>query len=60
MKINIVHKKDEMNMLCPVCIKRGEREVEMIPMYDEHPNWILFCRKCDHRHKNEEVSPLPY
>ncbi|OOR06240.1 hypothetical protein BW897_30965 [Bacillus cereus] len=39
-------------MLCPVCIQREEREVEMIPMYDEHPNWILFCRKCDHRHEN--------
>ncbi len=47
-------------MLCPACIKREEREVEMIPMYEEYPNRILFCRKCNHRHENEEVSPLPY
>ncbi|UOB98562.1 hypothetical protein BTI679_59620 (plasmid) [Bacillus wiedmannii] len=32
-------------MLCPACIKRDEREVEMIPMYEEYPNWILFLQK---------------
>ncbi|MEM5682797.1 hypothetical protein AAHB64_01735 [Bacillus toyonensis] len=30
-------------MICPVCVKREEKEFEMIPMYDEYPNWILFA-----------------
>lgn len=55
-----VQKKEEVNMLCPVCAKREEIEVEMIPMYDEYPNWILFCSECDHRHENGDRSPLPY
>ncbi|EOQ05309.1 hypothetical protein KOY_04543 [Bacillus cereus VDM021] len=45
-------------MLCPRCSE--EKKVEMIPMYDEFPNWIFFCRECDYRHENSDQSPLPY
>ncbi|WIY59019.1 hypothetical protein [Bacillus arachidis] len=45
-------------MVCPRCSE--EKEIEMIPMYDEYPNWILFCKKCDYRHENEDRSPLTY
>ncbi|MGX5633510.1 hypothetical protein [Bacillus thuringiensis] len=41
--------------ICPSCSKRN-----LIPMYDEHPNWIKFCRYCDFRTDNSEYSPLPY
>lgn len=30
------------------------------PMYDEFPNWIKFCTKCDSRTEDFENSPLPY
>lgn len=29
--------------ICPNC------QTELMPMYDEHPNWIKFCPKCDYR-----------
>lgn len=30
------------------------------PMYDQFPNWIFFCTKCDARYEDHEMSPLPY
>lgn len=30
----------------------------MLPMYDEFPNWISFCSKCDCRNENIEASPI--
>ncbi|MEH6891624.1 hypothetical protein V7024_18435 [Bacillus sp. JJ864] len=45
-------------MLCPRCSE--EKQIEMMPMYDEYPNWILFCTKCDYRYENYDQSPLPY
>jgi hypothetical protein len=30
----------------------------MMPMYDEFPNWITFCSKCDSRNENIEESPI--
>ncbi|MDZ3956222.1 hypothetical protein U0X36_25770 [Bacillus thuringiensis] len=41
--------------ICPHCSKG-----RLIPMYDEHPNWIKFCRYCDFRTDNSEYNPLPY
>ncbi|MDZ5480064.1 hypothetical protein [Bacillus thuringiensis] len=41
--------------ICPSCSKGN-----LIPMYDEHPIWIKFCRYCDFRTDNSEYSPLPY
>lgn len=32
----------------------------ILPMYDEHPNWIHFCNRCDSRSENDDFSPLPY
>jgi|GEM_PF-4851866 hypothetical protein len=33
----------EGDTICPNC------GIELEPMYDEHPNWIKFCPKCDYR-----------
>lgn len=33
---------------------------KMLPMYEEHPNWIKFCSQCDSRSENTDRSPLPY
>ncbi|MEC5241112.1 hypothetical protein P9C03_27845 [Bacillus mycoides] len=41
--------------ICPHCSKG-----RLLPMYDEHPNWIKFCRYCDFRTDNSEYNPLPY
>ncbi|MEQ2529065.1 hypothetical protein WMO40_20535 [Bacillaceae bacterium CLA-AA-H227] len=30
----------------------------MMPMYDEFPNWITFCSRCDSRNENSEASPI--
>ena len=30
----------------------------MKPMYEEHPNWITFCSKCDTRSENSDYSPI--
>ncbi|EJR29140.1 hypothetical protein [Bacillus mycoides] len=40
---------------CPRCTKGS-----MMPMYDEHPNWIKFCPICDYRDEDGDNSPLPY
>jgi len=32
----------------------------IMPMYEEFPNWITFCNKCDARMENFDSSPLPY
>ncbi|RKJ74810.1 hypothetical protein D7X33_19180 [Butyricicoccus sp. 1XD8-22] len=31
----------------------------MRPMYDDFPNWITFCTKCDNRTEDFDYSPLP-
>jgi len=33
---------------------------KMLPMYDEHPNWIKFCSLCGCRSEKTDRSPLPY
>jgi len=33
---------------------------EWRPMYDEFPNWIKFCTKCDCRTEDIDYSPMPY
>lgn len=30
----------------------------IMPMYDEYPNWIKFCNKCDARTEDSEMSPI--
>lgn len=32
----------------------------MLPMYDEFPNWITFCTKCDSRAEDINYSPIPF
>lgn len=32
----------------------------MRSMYDEFPQWIKFCTKCDCRTENIDCSPMPY
>lgn len=48
-------------------IEELEEEVEyekcscggyMMPMYDEHPNWIKFCSMCDSRSEDSDMSPV--
>lgn len=31
---------------------------EMLPMYEEHPNWITFCKRCDTRDTDSTYSPI--
>ncbi|MBG9732243.1 hypothetical protein ABD87_22730 [Lysinibacillus sphaericus] len=33
---------------------------EWRPMYDEFPDWIKFCTKCDSRTEDVDYSPMPY
>lgn len=33
---------------------------DILPMYEEHPNWITFCRSCGATGEDVEHSPLPY
>ncbi|MCC2248901.1 hypothetical protein JUJ52_02880 [Virgibacillus sp. AGTR] len=56
------------------CIEMNEREEEqqeleattekcscgghLIPMYEDHPNWITICTSCDKRSANTDMSPI--
>lgn len=31
---------------------------DMLPMYEEHPNWIKFCVRCDSRTDDSIYSPI--
>lgn len=39
---------------CP----RADCNGEMLPMYEEHPNWIQFCRVCDLRYDASEPEVM--
>ncbi|WP_170209294.1 hypothetical protein [Robertmurraya kyonggiensis] len=31
---------------------------DMMPMYEEFPNWITFCNRCDYRKEDFDSSPI--
>lgn len=44
---------DEEGFYSGVCTCGGT----VLPMYDEHPNWLVFCRSCDQRWESS-ASPV--
>lgn len=42
-----VHRKDEVFMKCPACVKKGGTEVEMEPVGFVGPKWYFTCPVCE-------------